>query len=245
MATAASPRPRWRNDRLFYTALGVFVALVTVAGFARSYYLKYWFETPQGMRELTPLLHLHAAAFTAWIALMVVQPLLIANKNRKLHRKLGYAGAAVAAAMVVLGNISAVEAMNFGFATQGDPHIFYAVPFFGINSFAVAVFLGILWRERAETHKRLILLSNVGILGAAIARIPSETLSAGAPFTFLFAPFLIVLAGMIYDRVSRGRIHRVWLVGGGAMLATQIAMFPIMTSGPWIAFAKTMAGLAA
>lgn len=243
MATAASARPRWRNDRLFYTAMGLFIVVVTVAGFARSYYLNYWFETPAGMRKLTPLLHLHGAAFSAWMALMVIQPLLIANKNRKLHRKLGYAGAAVAAAMVVLGNIAAIEAMNVCFATQGDPHIFYAVPFFGINSFAVTVFLAILWREQTETHKRLILLSNVSILGAAIARMPSETLEATAPFSFLFAPFLIVVAGAVYDRVSRGRIHRVWLVGGGAMLATQIAMFPIMTSGPWISFAKTMAGL--
>jgi hypothetical protein len=245
MATAASASPRWRNDRLFYTAMGVFVALVTIAGFARSYYLNYWFDTPRGMRELTPLLHLHGAAFTAWIALMVIQPLLVANKKRKLHRKLGFAGAAVAAAMVVLGNIAAVEAMNVGFATQGDPHVFYAVPFFGINSFAVTVFFAILWRERAEAHKRLILLSNVAILGAAIARMPSQMLENGAPFTFMFGPFLIVLAGIAYDRVSRGRIHRVWLVGGGAMLATQLAMVPIMTSGPWIAFAKTMAGLAA
>jgi hypothetical protein len=243
MATAASTRPRWKNDRLFYTAMGVFVALVTVAGFARSYYLSYWFDTPDGMRKLTPLLHVHAAAFTAWIALMVIQPLLIANKKRKLHRKLGYAGAAVAAAMVILGNVSAVEAINVGFAGQGDPHVFYAVPFFGINTFAIAVLLAILWRERAETHKRLILLSNVGILGAAIARIPSETLIAGAPFTFLLGPNLIILAGILYDKVSRGKVHRVWLVGGGAMVATQLAMLPIMTSGPWVAFAKTMAAL--
>jgi hypothetical protein len=243
MATAASAGPRWRNDRLFYTAMGLFILGVTVAGFARSYYLNYWFDTPGGMRKLTPLLHLHAAAFTAWMALMVIQPVLIANKKRKLHRKLGYAGAAIAATMVVLGNIAAVEAINVGFAGQGDPHVFYAVPFFGINTFAVVVFLAILWRERAETHKRLILLSNVGILGAAISRIPSETLMAGAPFTFLLGPNLIILAGMLYDWVSRGRVHRVWLIGGGAIVATQLAMFPIMTSGPWMSFAKTMAGL--
>jgi hypothetical protein len=195
------------------------------------------------MRKLTPLLHLHAGAFTAWMALMVLQPLLIANKRRKLHRKLGFAGAAIAATMVVLGNIAAVEAISVGFAGQRDPHVFYAVPFFGINTFAVVVFLAIRWRERAETHKRLILLANVGILGAAIARIPSETLLAGAPFTFLLGPDLIILAGMLYDKVSRGRIHRVWLIGGGAMVATQIAMFPIMTSSPWMSFARTMAGL--
>ncbi|HEV2079049.1 MAG TPA: hypothetical protein VGR19_04005 [Allosphingosinicella sp.] len=242
--TLNSPaKVKWRNDRLFYTAMGLFVAVVAVAGFARSYYLNFWFETPAGMRRMTPLLHIHAASFTAWLILMVIQPLLIANKNRKLHRKLGYVGAGVAALMVILGNIAAVEAMNAGFAFAPDKHAFYAIPFFTLNSFAVAVLLAIVWRNHTETHKRLILLANVGILGAAIARIPSELVQAAAPFSFLFGPNLIIVAGILYDWVSRGRVHKVWVIGGAAMVASQLAIFPIMASQPWITFAKFMASL--
>lgn len=243
MATTAQPAPRWRNDRLFYSAMGMAVAIVTVAGFARSYYLNYWFDTPPNMRQLTPLLHLHGAAFTAWVLLMVVQPLLIATKRRKTHRQLGYVGAAAAALMVVLGNIAAVEAMNVGFAGLGDPHVFYAVPFFGINTFGLVVLFAILWRNQAETHKRLILLSNVGILGAAVARIPLDVVQAGAPFTFLFGPNLIIVLGVLYDWISRGRVHKVWLIGGGAVIASQIVMMAVMNSGPWTSFARAMASL--
>lgn len=244
MATVAEPASvRIRRDRLFYTAMGVLVALVTVIGFSRSYYFSRWFAVPDGTPPMTLLLHLHGAIFTTWMVLMVVQPSLIAARKPRLHRRLGYFGAAIAAAMVATGNIAAITAMKIGFIGLGDPFVFYAIPFFAINSFAVAVALAILWRNRAETHKRLILLASVGLVNAAIARVPMDLIQGGAPFTFVFLPNLIILAGMIYDWRTRGRVHKVWIWGGGLMLLSQIAMFPIMTSAAWHSFAETMSTL--
>lgn len=244
MATIAQPAARIRSDRLFYTSMGLAVAAVTFWGFSASFYLSPWLTAPPTTPDWTPLLALHGSVFTAWMALMVVQPMLIASRNLRLHRRLGYAGAAIATAMVVLGNITAIVAMKVGFRGLGDPMVFYAVPFFAINSFAVAVFLAVLWRNRPETHKRLILLANVGIIGAAIARIPLDVIQGGAPFTFMFLPNLITLAGMLYDWSRRGRIHRVWIWGGLAMLASQVAVFLVMGSGWWHGFAEAMASLA-
>ncbi|HEX8363817.1 MAG TPA: hypothetical protein VF603_00865 [Allosphingosinicella sp.] len=243
MATLAAAPRRARNDRLFYTGMGALVLLLAIAGFARSYYLAGWFETPAGTPEITLLLHAHGAACTLWLALMVIQPLLIAGKNRRLHRRLGWFGLGVAVAMVLLGNAAAIAAMHVGFIGLGDPLVFYAVPFFAINSFAVTAFFAFLWRERAETHKRLILLANVAILNAAVARIPLAAVQSGAPFTFTFLPDVIVLAGILYDWRTRGRIHRVWIWGGLAMLVSQIVMFPVMGSAAWHGFAEAMAGL--
>lgn len=242
MATLAPPRSRWRSERTFYTGMGLAVALVTIWGFGRTYYFSRWLAPPDAP-EITFLLAVHGAAFTGWIALMVVQPMLIGFHQRRVHRSLGYVGAGLALAMVVLGNITAIVAMQIGFRGLGDPHIFYAVPFFAINSFAVAVALAIYWRNRAETHKRLILLSNVGLIGAAIARIPLDTVQAGAPFTFIFLPNLITLAGIVHDWRRRGRVHRVWIWGGLAMLASQIVMLAVMGTDGWIAFARTMKAL--
>ena len=243
MATIAQPAARIGSDRLFYTSMGLAIAAVTFWGFSASYYLSPWLTAPPTTPDWTPLLALHGGVFTAWMVLMVGQPMLVASRNLRLHRRLGYAGAAIATAMVVVGNITAIVAMEGGFRGLGDPMVFYAVPFFAINSFAVAVLLAILWRNRAETHKRLILLANVGILGAAVARIPLDAIQAGAPFTFIFGPNLITLAGMFYDWRRRGRIHRVWIWGGLAMLASQVAMLAVMGTGWWHAFAETMASL--
>jgi len=243
MATAALPVIRWKNDRIFYTGAGLFIAIVTFTGFAQSYYLSRWLEPPANTPTITALLAVHAAVFTAWILLMVVQPLLIATKNRKLHRKLGYGGAGIAASMVVFGNLAAIATMDGGFVGFGDPHAFYAIPFFDINSFAVVVGLAVLWRNQAERHKRLILLANVAILSAAVARIPLASVQAGAPFTFILFPFVIVIAGALYDKLSRRRVHPVWIWGGIGMLVTKLMVLPVMGSAPWLAFAKFMSDL--
>lgn len=244
MPSAAQPLVRWNNDRLFYTGMGMAIAAITFSGFAQSFYLSRWLDAPANSATVTTLLAIHGAAFTGWVLLMVVQPTLIAMKNRKLHRKLGYAGAVLAALIVVLGNLAAIAAMDGGFIGFGDPHAFYAIPFFDINSFAVVVALAIIWRNRAETHKRLILLANVAILSAAVARIPVASLQAGAPFTFILLPGLIILAGIVYDKRTRGRVHPVWIWGGLAMMMIKLMVLPIMMSAPWLAFAHFMSGLA-
>ncbi len=244
MATIASPAAhRIKSDRIFYTSMGLAIAALVVWGFAPSFYLSRWMVAPPTTPEVGVLLQVHGAVFTAWIALMVIQPMLIASRNVAIHRKLGIFGAGVAAAMVVLGNIAAVAAMHGGFLGLGDPMVFYAVPFFAINSFAVTIFLAVRWRNYAETHKRLILLSNSALLGAAIARIPLAAIQSSAPFSFIFGPDLIILAGIVYDWRTRGRVHRVWIWGGGAMVASQIVMMAVMGTPWWHLFAESMAAL--
>ena len=198
---------------------------------------------PEGFRPVDGLLHVHGALFTGWVALMVIQPLLIATRNVGIHRKLGYAGAAIAAAMFVAGHMAGIAAMHGGFIGLGDPLVFYAIPFMAINSFGLFAALAIYWRNRAETHKRLILLANVPLLEAAIARIPFEPIGAGAPFTFIFLPNVLIIAGMIYDWRTRRRIHPAWIWGGLAMLALEVVRFPMMASPGWHDFAAMMAAL--
>lgn len=243
MATVQAPIVRWRNDRLFYTGASLYLAILTFAGFARSFYLARWMEPSPLTPEVGRLLIVHGLFFTAWMGLLVVQPVLIANRRRELHRKLGWMGAALAVAMVVFGNLASVAAMHGGFKQLGDPHAFYAIPFFAIQGFAVLVALAVLWRERAETHKRLMLLAAIVIVEAATARIELAPIVAGAPFSFFVGGDLLILAGMAYDRLSRGRIHKVWIWGGAAVVASQVGKVFISQTEPWMAFGRAMAGL--
>jgi hypothetical protein len=241
MATVQAPIVRWRNDRLFYTGAGLYLALLTFAGFAPTFYLSRWLQPPPTTPEIGPLLAVHGAAFTGWMVLMAVQPSLIATRRRQLHRRLGWVGAGLAVLMVVLGNLAAVAAMHVGFKGMGDPYAFYAIAFFAIQPFAVLVALAVLWRERAEMHKRLMVLASVCIVEAATARLPMAM--AGAPFSFFVGGDLVILAGMAYDQLSRGRIHKVWIWGGAAVVATQIGKLLISQTAPWLGFAHWVAGL--
>jgi uncharacterized membrane protein YozB (DUF420 family) len=244
MATIASPAiARWRNDRIFYTGTGVYLALLTFTGFSRSFYLSRWFEQSPNTAHVGPLLAVHGIVFSLWMVLMALQPALIASRRRELHRKLGWAGAVLAVLMVVLGNLAAIAAMHDGFKGLGDPFAFYAIAFFAIWTFAIMVALAVLWRDRAETHKRLMVLASVALVEAATARLPLGPLMAGAPFVFFLAGDLVIFAGIGYDIATRRRIHPVWLWGGGAVIASQILKLFVSQTAPWLAFAHAMAGL--
>jgi hypothetical protein len=232
-----------RSDRVFFTGMGLFVAVIVFAGFARSYYLSHWLTPPARTPEITPLLHLHATVFTSWILLGVVQPALIASGRRNAHRLLGYAGAVLALLVWGLGNLASIEAMKVGYKGVGDPYAFYAITFFSMQAFGIIVSMGIFQRANRDVHKRLMLLSSASILEAAVGRLPLQMVVSTAPFSFYLGADLIILAGIAFDKAVRGRVHSVWIWGGGALVASQIFRVAIMETEPWLAFAHAMARL--
>ncbi|MDB5698897.1 MAG: hypothetical protein JWN69_1701 [Alphaproteobacteria bacterium] len=232
-----------RRDRLFYTAMGAVIAATTFAGFARTYYLSHWIEAPARMPRMTLLLHIHAVAFTLWILIGAIQPALVAVRKVALHRSLGWFGAATAASVWLLGNLAAIDAIEHGYRGLGDPFAFYSITFFSMQMFGPIVLLAILLRRDAETHKRLMLLSSAAILEAAVGRLPFAMVAATAPVSFYLGPDLIIVAGIIHDRLTRGTVHKVWIWGGGALVASQLLRVAIMHSPAWLAFAHMVADI--
>ena len=230
------------RERAFFTSMGLAVAIVVFAGFARSYYLSHWLAPPARTPAITPLLHVHASVFTLWILLQLVQPALIASGRRQSHRLLGWFGAGLAFAVWLLGNLASIEAMRVGYKGMGDPLAFYAITFFSMQAFGLIVLLGIWKRGEAEAHKRLMLLSSASILEAAVGRLPLQMVAETAPLSFYLGADLVILAGILYDRAARGRVHKVWIWGGGALIASQVLRVAIMNTEPWLAFARLMAG---
>lgn len=223
--------------------MGGAVALIAFAGFARTYYLSHWVEAPARMPRMTLLLHIHAIAFTAWILLGAIQPALVAGRKLALHRSLGWFGAATAASVWLLGNLAAIEAIEHGSAGVGDPYAFYAITFFSMQMFGPIVLLAILLRRDAESHKRLMLLSSAAILEAAVGRLPLDIVAATAPVSFYLGPDLIIVAGIAYDWRCRGEVHKVWIWGGGVLVASQLLRVAVMHSPAWLAFAHAVAGI--
>src|SRR5260221_9942622 len=220
-------------DRLFFTGMALVCALTVFAGFAPTYYLE-----QSGLPPLSPLIHVHAVVFTTWIVVLVTQTSLVAAHRTDLHRRIGVAAAVLAAVMVVLGFAAAVDSLRRGISQQGiDPRVLFAIPISSIVTFAALVAAAILYRRDSATHKRLMLLATVSLLSAAIARIvlmvhfPVMTL-------FLFTDFFVV-AAILYDLASRGRIHRA-TIWGGSLIVLKPLMVPVAMTGSWLALADAL-----
>src|SRR3954466_8267732 len=87
------------GEHFFFGGMSVLIALIVFIGFARTYYLAGIFEAK---RSFAPLVHVHGAVFTCWIALLVVQTFLVGTGHTRAHRRLGLLGLGLAPLVVVL-----------------------------------------------------------------------------------------------------------------------------------------------
>lgn len=232
---------RTRPDSVFYTSMAAAIGLTVFIGFSRSFYLKPVFHAPP---ELSPLMVVHGLAFTAWIFVLITQTGFVATGRRDLHRRLGAAGAALAALMVVLGIWLAIDALRRGFSPVGAPPpvVFFAIPFFDMIAFAALIIMGIANRAQFDWHKRLMILSNVALVDAAIARFPIDAIATGGAPVFFLLSDLFILAMAIYDWRTLRRIHPATLWAGGILVGSQIFRLVIGFTPLWASFATWLAG---
>jgi len=218
----------------FYTAIAIALALTVFVGFAPTFYLKAVFATP----PLTALAHLHGVVFTAWMVVLIAQTRLVANGRIDMHRRLGIAGAGIAAAMIVVGLMTAIAAAARGFTPPNGPPplAFLTIPFFDIVAFAGLVLAGLSLRSAPETHKRLMILATISIVDAAVARLPVP-FEMSPPVFFALADLFIV-AVVVHDLATRGRLHRATIWGGLWIVALQVIRLLVSGTASWLGFAR-------
>lgn len=229
-------------DRLFYGGMATALGLTVVGGFASTFYVRLLTDSPKATISggpFTPIVYVHGALFTAWVLLFIVQTTLIASHRLAAHRRLGVAGAVLASAMVVAGTFLAVATAARGSAAVGvDPIAFLVIPLFDMILFATFVTAALVRRRDREAHKRLMLLAYISIIVAAVARLPG-VLPLGPP-GFFGLSLLFVVAGGLYDFLSRRRVHPVYLWGGALIVVSVPVRLAISGTGAWRAFAEML-----
>lgn len=225
MATSVSRVSGRQFDNLFFPGMAVIILATVFAGFARTYYLAGVFHAP--LPNL--LVHIHGAAFSCWILLLVTQTSLVAAGRVDVHRRLGIAGFALACLMVVLGLMAATDGMVRHFApgpTGVAVKAFYAVPIGDMLVFATLIYFGFRERFDPAAHKRLMLLATIMITDAAFVRWPVSVAWWGLRSAELCSDALLVFL-VAYDLWSTKKIHRATLWGGLFLVALQQARGPI------------------
>ena len=237
---STSARAEAAYDRVFYGGMGVLLAAITLVGFGPTFYFRWWFgptATVTGTTTLSPLTYFHGALFSAWVVLFIVQTSLIAARRVALHRRLGVAGAVLAALMVVVGLSTAFAAAGRGAAPPGiDSLTFLVVPVFDMLLFAAFVTAAVVRRRDKEAHKRLMLLGYLAIIPASTARLPG--LLPYGPLLFFGLAYGLSFLGAGYDYWSRGRVSRVYWWGIPILLLSVPIRLALSTTGAWRSFAQ-------
>lgn len=232
-----SGAPARRGGSHLYGWVALAAALITFAGFARTFYLRASF----GATPLSTMLVVHGIVMTAWFVLFFTQVWLVGVGRTDLHRRLGIAGMVVAVMVLCVGVIAAIDAGRRG-ATPAPglatPLEFMAVPLFDMPVFAALAGTAFWYRRRPDIHKRLMVLATLGMLTPAISRIPLRFIQEGGPPVFFGLAIAVVLGCVALDTARHRRLHRAF--AWGAMLI--VVMLPlrlvIANTDAWTRFAR-------
>ena len=229
--TSAAPQRAVPKTRSFYVGVGVFAILLAFAGFAPSLIdHSRRFAPPQAMYVT------HGITNLAWLLLFLAQATLVARGRVDIHRRLGWVGPAIAAAMMFLSFAIVIDGAFRPSDLSGDVARLFLRPgtaplteaetIAGIWGpigvllvFVILVALGLWFRHRAELHKRFMVFALVPLAyesllhlsGYLVGRVP---VSADGLLGFFLVGTMLLLASVpIYEKVSKGRVHpaSIWI----------------------------------
>lgn len=225
----------WLTERAFYLLIAFMFLALVLWTFARTFYLKLVFGTP----ELPLLLHIHGVVMTGWPVLLAVQTSLVASHRIQWHKRVGVFGAVWAGLVVLLGSVTTLHAAVRevqGHTPQAGIQVFITtLDLLQMLLFGTFVTVAILLRRRPDYHKRLMVLTIACMLPDALARLPVSWMTNSRILIGLDGFVLLCVA---IDTIRNHRLHPAYTWGGLVFLLTfHIALFAAM-SPVWIAFAS-------
>jgi hypothetical protein len=198
----------------------VALSAVIVAGFARTYYLKFLFDVP----PLTLAAHLHGLLATLWLVLHYTQAKLVAAHRVDIHMRLGILTACVGYASAVQALHLAIVGVGAGHAPAGrDPLQFLSVPIGTTFAFVSFLTAALLMRRKREWHKRLMFLATLALIVPAVGRVDTLVMMPlGLPRAIIAIPITIAFVAWAWwnDKRKLGRVHPAYIYGGIALIVS-------------------------
>ena len=223
----------------FYLAMAVLMTGIVVAGFWPSYFG----PLLRGNAERHWVIHLHGAVFSGWMALLLAQVILVARGRTRWHRTVGRVGIAYGVLVVLLGLTVSVVAPVLHVMAGEWPRD-QAAGFFLITFGDMALFGGmfgaaVAYRHQPDVHKRLIVLATIALLFAAVGRLPL----GGSLAAFLGVWLIPLFIAIAHDRITRGSVHRVYVVGAIVLPLVAARVF-FEKSEAWLVVGRAILGIA-
>jgi hypothetical protein len=223
-------------DKYFYFSMSLLIAAVVIYGFSHT--VGQNLIHPREPRPL--LLYIHAAVFSSWLLFFILQSALIRTHRVKLHRTLGWFGAALGVAIIVFGVAISITMARFNGNVLHQPYAeaFMAIPLWDITCFTITFSLAILWRKKPEFHRRLILIASCALTAAGWGRIPllpNIVFYSGVDF--------LILLGVARDLIVTRAVHPVYRYALPAFICGQVIVTYAANQHPawWLRIAHALA----
>jgi FtsH-binding integral membrane protein len=199
----------------FYFCASLVMAALAIWGFSRTADSRLLHAKP----PRPPQLWFHGAIFSAWIVIFITQSALVRVRKVRIHRALGWLGAALAATMIVSGSIVSVAMLRFEITVlhRKGAASFLSILWCDMLIFGACMATAIYFRKRPDYHRRLVFLATCQLMQAVFVRFPY----LAAHNLFYPALDVLIVAGILRDQLVDGRINRAYRYGFPMMIVLQ------------------------
>ena len=237
VAVTTGAERRRAGAHRFYVGMAALFVLIAFGGFVPTY----WARLVAGDFHAPPIVHLHGALFFAWTIFYFAQTWMVYAGRTPNHRMWGMAGISLATFMAITVILASVATIRFVPPAAADGvRQFTVVPITALVVFIVVFAMAIANVKKPEVHKRLMLVAMVPLMHAAIFRVWKTTMFPDGPPSAAMAGIpglmadLIIVAAMVYDWRTRGKIHSVYLIWLSIVVVQEFANAPLATSAAWM-----------
>jgi hypothetical protein len=226
-------------ETYFYFFMTLLIAGIVVYGFSHT--VDQNLIHPAVPRPF--ILYVHAAVFSGWLVLFVLQSTLVRSHHVRWHRRVGLFGAGLGALIPVIGVATAITMGRFNLLQlhQAGAAAFLIIPLWDMATFTPAFALAVYWRKKPEFHRRLILIACCALTAASFGRFPPNILPR---IVFYAGVDLLILLGVVRDLIVNRSIHQVYRYALPAIILGQVVVMYIATMQPalWMRIAHAMLG---
>lgn len=231
------------RSRFFLHIALAFLAIAGI-GFSTTFFL----PLAQGRFAAPVVIHLHGILCFAWLLFFLLQQRLVDTRRVSLHRRLGWAGAALCAALAISGVAVGVYATRRDLAAGADDAVLgqFVNILIEMLLFGGLVTAAIVRRRDRESHKRLLLLATISILGPAWLRFRHLLPAVEHPFiVFSLIADSVLLVAIAHDLLAYKRVHPVYILAGGMMFGIHMIELFAGDSALWLQVGRGLLGEAA
>lgn len=201
----------------FFLYMGLAFLGIAIAGFSTTFFI----PLARGAFVAPPVIHVHGALLFGWLLFLIGQAWLVRSRNVRLHRRLGWVGAALCGAIVVSGMQVGLFAARRDLAATGQDWVFGNLVNIHIEMllFGALVAAAIAMRRHPDSHKRLLLLATISVVAPAWFRFRHFMPFVPHPIVaFSAVADAVLLVAIARDWLVIRRVHPVYLYVGAAML---------------------------
>ena len=229
-----------RYERVSLIGLGVLIILFW--GFYRTYIV--FFPAFEGFQFIQ---HFHGVLMLLWMALLIIQPLLIARKKHRIHKMIGKASFVIAPLLII--SIFLVSQMTFHRNLSQDAPMSDAIAEIALNIGSLLVFiilyaLAVLNTKRTYYHMRYMIGTALLMIGPGLGRALIIYFEIPPPVAISITLGVVALMGValfVSDLVKK-RDYRPFLIVA-CVLTLEVVIWEARYTAAWQVVGEMVAKL--